>query len=383
MGKKGVMTSDVYEKLAKHLDDLPSGYPRTKNGAEMRILRRLFTPEEAELAVHISLIEETAEVIARRARIPVKEAARILENMEKKGLIYVHHRKSKPPRYQASGYVIGFFEFQVNKLNPELIKDVEEYTPHWFDKGAWKKVPQLRTIPVNESIQVKNEVLPYEHAEQLIQDEEIFAVAPCICRQEQKIQGHGCDRPLETCLVFGRAAEYYIHNNLGRKIDREEVRKILKTANKTGLVLQPSNAKEPSNICTCCGCCCGVLRNIKRHPRPATLVWSPCIAELDTDVCNGCGICVSRCQMDALSLDNEYAVLNSERCIGCGLCISTCPTHALRLVRKPKSEQRHIPKNIVRTNIKLGRVRGKLSLGKMLQMVLKSVIDRIVATKRD
>ncbi len=374
------MNSDIYEKLAKHLDDLPSGYPRTESGAEMRILRRLFTPEEAALAVHISLIEETAEVIARRAKISVKQAARILEEMEKKGLLYVHHRKGKPPRYQAAGYVIGFFEFQVNKLNPELIKDVEEYTPHWFDKGAWNKVPQLRTIPVNESIQVQNTVFPYEHAEKIIQEEKIFAVAPCICRQEQKILGRGCDNPLETCLVFGSAAEYYIHNDLGRKIDREEVREILKTANKAGLVLQPSNAKKPSNICTCCGCCCGVLRNIKRHPRPATLVWSPCIAELDTDMCSGCGVCESRCQMDAVYLKNGHAILEKDRCIGCGLCVSTCPTHALSLVRKPKSDQPRIPKNIVSTNIKLGRARSKLGVSKMIQMIVKSGIDRIMTT---
>lgn len=376
------MTSDVYEKLAKHLDDLPSGFPRTENGAEMRILHRLFTPEEAEVAVHLSLIEETAEVIARRAKIPVKQTARILKKMEEKGLVYVHHRENKSPRYQAAGYVIGFFEFQVNKLNPELVKDVEEYTPHWFDQGAWGKVPQLRTIPVNESIQVKNEVLPYEHAEQLIQDEKIFAVAPCICRQEQKIQGRGCDRPLETCLVFGSAAEYYIHNNLGRKINREEVREILKTANQAGLVLQPSNAKKPSNICTCCGCCCGVLRNLKRHPKPATLVWSPCIAELDTDICNGCGVCETRCQMDAVYLKNGHAILEKDRCIGCGLCVSTCPTKALRLVRKPKSEQPRIPKNLVSTYIKLGRARGKLSIRKMVGMILKSGIDRIMTVKQ-
>ena len=58
------MTTDVYERLAKHLDDLPAGFPRTENGVEMRILQQLFTPEEAELAVHLSLIEEGAAVIA-------------------------------------------------------------------------------------------------------------------------------------------------------------------------------------------------------------------------------------------------------------------------------------------------------------------------------
>jgi hypothetical protein len=42
--------TDVYEKLAQHLDSLPAGYPRTESGVEMRILKRLFSPEEAEIA---------------------------------------------------------------------------------------------------------------------------------------------------------------------------------------------------------------------------------------------------------------------------------------------------------------------------------------------
>ena len=32
------MATDVYEKLAKHLDNLPGGFPQTKSGVEMRIL---------------------------------------------------------------------------------------------------------------------------------------------------------------------------------------------------------------------------------------------------------------------------------------------------------------------------------------------------------
>ena len=58
------MAMDVYDKLVKHLDNLPPGYPRTDSGVEMRILHRLFTPEDAELALHLTLIPEEARVIA-------------------------------------------------------------------------------------------------------------------------------------------------------------------------------------------------------------------------------------------------------------------------------------------------------------------------------
>jgi len=375
------MTTDVYEKLAQHLDNLPAGFPRTKSGVEIRILRRLFSPEEAELTLHLSLIEEKAHVIARRAKISVKEAVRILEGMEKKGLVFVYHKDGKAPKYQATSYVIGIYEFQLNRLNSENVKDFEEYSPDWFDLDTWQKAPQLRTIPVGKSIDVQHDVLPYERAEELIRTEKRFAVAPCICRKEQQLLGEGCDRPLEACLVFGDAADYYVHNELGRKITREEVLEILKMANKKGLVLQPSNAKKPMSICTCCGCCCGVLKAFKRHPKPASIVASSFIAALDADLCNGCGVCETRCQMEAIHMDDSIAVLDPDRCIGCGLCVSTCPKKALTLERKPKSEQSHVPRTVTNTNIKLGRARGKLSIGKLVKIAVKSGVDRVLARR--
>ena len=39
--------TDVYQDLARHLDNLPAGFPRTETGVEIRILKRLFTPREA------------------------------------------------------------------------------------------------------------------------------------------------------------------------------------------------------------------------------------------------------------------------------------------------------------------------------------------------
>ena len=82
------MAKDIYQKLAQHLDDLPAGFPSTESGVELRILRRLFSPEEAELAIHLSLFPEESEVIAGRAEIDPEEAAQHLDKMAKKGLIY-------------------------------------------------------------------------------------------------------------------------------------------------------------------------------------------------------------------------------------------------------------------------------------------------------
>ncbi|MGZ3613554.1 MAG: ATP-binding protein [Thermodesulfobacteriota bacterium] len=375
------MTTDIYERLAQHLDDLPAGFPRTESGVEIRILRRLFTREDAELAVHLTMIPEEPRVIARRAKIPVKEAARRLEKMFGKGLVFGLHKKNKPPLYMAEQFVVGFWEGQVNKLDPELIQDAEEYLSVYFDRSSWWKVPQLRTIPVGKSISTQNEVMPYERAEELVRGQRTFAVGNCICRQESRLLGKGCDKPEESCLSFGTATRINVRTGRARKISMDEALAILQRAEEVGLVLQPGNAKKTLFICTCCGCCCGVLRSLKRYPEPASLVSSSFIANLNADTCTGCGTCVERCQMEAIHLTDSTAALDLKRCIGCGLCVSTCPSDSLSLVRKPKMEQPYVPKDIVETNIKLGKARGRLGIGKRVGMQVRSKLDRLLTQK--
>ena len=352
------MQEDIYRELAQHLDDLPGGFPSTETGVELRILRRLFTPEEAELAIHLTMFPEESEIIAGRAGIDPEEAVQRLDEMAKKGLIYSIERDNKLPKYRASQYIVGIWEFHVNSLDLDLIRDTNEYFPALF-REAWK-VPQVRTIPVGRSLTPQHEVLPYEQAEELVRAQHTIAVAPCICRREHTMVGKGCDRPNETCLVFGSGADYYVRNGLGRSIDLDETLKILDLAEEAGLVLQPSNAKKAAFICLCCACCCQVLKNIKRHPKPASLVCSPFVAAVNLDTCEGCGDCVDRCQMEALKLGDITVALDLDRCIGCGLCVTTCPTESLSMVRKPESEQPEVPKNMIEASLKLGKARGKI-----------------------
>ena len=372
---------DIYQRLARHLDNLPGGYPPTESGVELRILKRLFTPEDAELALHLTLIPEEPRVIARRAGIDRKEADRRLAGMAGKGLIFSLYPEGGPPQYQAAQFVVGIWEFQVNHLDQELIKDVNEYFPVLFDLDNWKKAPQMRTIPVNESIKVKREVMSYEQAEELIRAQDRIMAAPCICRQEQRLKGEGCDKPEETCLGFGTMVDYFTRRGLGREISRQEALDNLKQANQIGLVLQPSNSQKAAFICFCCGCCCGVLRNIKRHPRPASIVSTPFVAVMNPNTCSGCEVCIERCQMEALQMEDGKAALDPDRCIGCGLCVTTCPTDSLSMVRKPESDQAQVPRDFDHALINLGRKRGKLSTAGMIGMLVKSKVDRFLAAR--
>jgi len=337
------MKTDSYQKLAQHLDRLPGGFPPSDSGAEWRLLKRLFKPDEAELVIHLTLDREEARVIAGRAGLDLAKAEPRLKEMARKGLIFSIEPEGGPILYQAVPWIVGIYEFQVNNLNEGFVQEVNEYMRTRGKPSRPQPIPQMRTIPVQRSIQHLLETLSYERAEELVKAQEKLAVAPFLCRRKAKIMNAGCDAPEETCLMFGDWADYYVRNGLGRFIDQAEAMEILTEADKANLVLQPSNSRDVTFMCCCCGCCCALLTRLKLHPKPSEQVASPFIAKAELETCEGCGVCADRCQMEAVTLGDGRVVLNSARCIGCGLCVSTCPTGSLTLVRKPAHEHIKVP----------------------------------------
>jgi electron transport complex protein RnfB len=369
---------DVYKRLAQFLDTLPAGYPKTEDGREVDLLRRLFSPAEAELAQHLTLIAEPPRVIARRVKRPEKEVAEQLESMARKGLIYSIHSSDGPPEYMATQYAIGIFEFQVGRLDREIAEETRDYWSR-VPTSFWERMPQMRTIPVGESIPVESNVIIYEQAENLILAQEKYRVNPCICRKQKRLLGEGCDKPLETCLIFGNGVDYFERLGVGREIDQEEALSILAQAEEAGLVLQPGNTQKASFICCCCGDCCEVLAIAKRHPRPAEILVSPFRAVVDEALCSACGDCEFRCQMEAIGVDNGYAVVNLDRCIGCGLCVTACPDEAVSLVRKPETEQVPVPLDTKAQYIDALQSRGLASKEDLVRLVVRSKVDRLLA----
>ncbi len=154
------MSEEVYRQLARHLDDLPGGFPPSESGVELRILKRLFSPEEAELAVCLTLVPEEANVIAERSGLDIEETGKRLQIMARKGLIFSIEEGGRPALYQAASYIFGIWEYQLNNLNKEFAQDMDEYGRTLSVEIS--KFPQLRTIPVGRSIPASTEVFPHE-----------------------------------------------------------------------------------------------------------------------------------------------------------------------------------------------------------------------------
>ncbi|THB76390.1 MAG: 4Fe-4S dicluster domain-containing protein [Desulfobacteraceae bacterium] len=351
--------NNVYQALAKHLDtQTPGGYPATDSGVEIRILKRLFTPEQADLCAQLVMMPETAQSIADRTGRDINIIAPMLKEMAKKGLI-VQVTRPGSETFMLLSFVVGIWEYQVNSLTKELIEDFNEYIPHLIKEQFEQDTKQMRVVPVSKSIHTDMNVMDYEQAEELIRGESKIIVAPCICRQEHTIMGKGCDKPVEACLVFGGGAYIYESRNIGREITPDEAIQILHNGIDKGLVIQPSNSKRPINMCLCCDCCCQILKNLKEYDAPGKIVNSNFYARIEPENCTACEACVDICPMDAVSLDDAHtAVVEEKRCIGCGLCFTRCDFDAISVTAKTEDDLWEPPKNIVETYMNIAKEKG-------------------------
>jgi ferredoxin len=178
----------------------------------------------------------------------------------------------------------------------------------------------------------------YNRIRDLVRQQEIISVEPCICRKEQGLLDNECEKPKEVCIGLGDFARFYIDNGMGRQISVDEALKVLDTAEEAGLVACPTNSQKIEAICCCCSCCCPILRFAKMTPRPGDAVTSYYEANLDSEECTSCELCADRCQMEAIQeVDGVWEIIDG-RCIGCGLCVAECPVDAISLVAKPGTE---------------------------------------------
>lgn len=333
----------IYRDLRKHLDKQPIGYPATRSGAEIRILKRFFKPEEARLALHLSYKPKSAAQVWESVKgegMSTDDVETMLDGMMKHGAIG-HIERGGVRYYHTIPFIVGMFEHQLYRLTPDFLADVEKFVS---DKAfglefLGSTVPQMRTIPVGKSIPVNRYVTTYNHLTDIIQGTDgPIVMHECICRKMAAMKGNSCQQTsrLETCMALGDMAKNSLRMGTGRVVTKEEALVIARQNESDGLVLQPSNTQKVDFVCACCGCCCGMLRIQKILPKPVDFWSSSYFASVDSEACTGCGACKERCQVNAVVRDNATGIakINLDRCIGCGNCVCSCPSGAMTLVEK-------------------------------------------------
>lgn len=349
----------IYTKLRKRLDTYSFGFPATDSGIEITLLKKLFTESDAEFFLNLSLKLEAADDIAARLNVSSDSIKQKLEDLASKGLIFRQDSGGKV-RYGAIPFMHGVAEFQIKRVDRELSILLQQFFKEAYNRNIADNAENfLRVIPVQKYVEVERHIAAYNDVEAIFNNSDLIVVAECLCRKHKTLLDEGCGRPIETCFMFGSMAQYYIDNNLGRRVEKEEALRIVAEAQKAGCVTQPATSQNPTGLCNCCGDCCAVLGAIKANPKPAEFVFSNYFASIIQDDCIGCEACKEICPMEAIFMnDTGKAEVNLDRCIGCGLCLMTCNYEAVKLNEKPEGSRKSVPVNTRDQMIQMAKKRG-------------------------
>jgi len=342
----------VYAELRRHLDSLPIGFPKSSSG--MRILKRLFSETEARVALGLDsgfrTASETEAVLGSRgisvaalvAEAGSADLGTLLRAMASKGSI---HRRGTNDSFALMPFVVGMYEMQIARLSREFTADTASYMREGYGLELLTTgTAQTRIIPIGAAIRPEHRIADYDEFREIIRGAGgKIAVLDCVCRRGADLAGKPCkatDRR-ELCMVFRDFADTVLREGWGKPLTEEAALELADLNQHEGLVMRPSNEREPQFLCACCGDCCGLIAVIKAMKRPADFVATNHRAAMHLEDCVACGACARLCPMEAIVMDAQSAqpgraprarVLES-RCIGCGVCVSACKAGAIVLER--------------------------------------------------
>ncbi|MFQ5595818.1 MAG: ATP-binding protein [Anaerolineae bacterium] len=331
------MNENPYKYLAERLDALPNGFPPTEDGVELRLLAKIFTPEEAALVAHLRLTKETPAQIAARTGGEPEMLRQQLKGMARRGLVAAG-RADGGLGYGLRPFVVGIYESQFYSMDAELARLFEDYYQQAFGPMLAAQPPVHRVIPVGKTVRMDMEVRPYESAAGILSDSQAWGVLDCICRKQKALIGDPCEHPVEICMVFSQKAGAFDGHPAIRALSLEEAHDTLRRAADAGLVHATSNNQQGLwYMCNCCTCSCGILRGMTELGMANVVARSAFVNQVDEIYCSACELCLDYCQFDALSMGDVVHV-DGVRCVGCGICVPSCPDEALSLVRRPAEE---------------------------------------------
>ncbi|NOQ95624.1 MAG: 4Fe-4S dicluster domain-containing protein [Desulfobacterales bacterium] len=349
---------DNYEKFREILHRHPSGAPQS--GAFDEILRILFTPEEVAVALGMVFVPRSVQEIAKIVGVSEDEVLDRCESMANKGIVF-SREKDGEMGYALLPTIPGMFEFPFmtgggTPMHDRLGKLWMEYHHEALGREfTGSRTPLTRVIPIEQTLDLSLEVLPYEVISAMLDRATSFGLSQCACR----VSVAACDKPRDVCLTFDRLAKFLVERNLAQEITREEAQATLTRAEETGLVHTTNNSQDRLNfLCNCCTCCCTVLRGLTQLKNPNAFARSRWNAQVNSELCTGCGVCEEeRCPMGAIEVVEDVARVDIERCIGCGLCATACDTEAISMV--PREYTPETPRTISEMGLTVATEKGR------------------------
>lgn len=317
------------------------------------------TPLQARI---VAEFPEPPEEIASGLGMGVEAVLKELDDLFQRGIVNTRDIVGRQGyRFWGSAGLLWTYtlaEAELKGSRADMVGVWDEFVrEEWYPKLAqeYSKHPQPfdRVVPALQAVKGNPDLLPCEDLEEMMRAQELIATHPCACR----LQAHACDTPLDTCFLFGWAAEYSLSRGMAQRLTPQEAVEVMDraAAHNQVHIWMNSSFMQARYMCNCCNCCCVMIRPALDYGVPLQKRISPSRfrAELaGAERCLTCQEkpCLGACQFEAMGRspvlpgkggDGEVVAVDPEKCWGCGFCVLKCPydSLSLRLVR-PKE---HIP----------------------------------------
>lgn len=247
--------------------------------------------------------------------------------------------------------------------------------------------PTFYAIPCSKDVVKDDTILPFDDIEAIIKTKKTLAIAPCYCRYTATLQAGVEDVPtfedfatgkfedymspvfaeagnvarVETCLMMGTEAEYWMEQGWARPITQEEAIGYMKRSVEDGFILHSSFGKNTETVCCCHRSSCGIINTFwlgmgavdEEFVGNSAPFQNGSIShynlEHDAEACIGCGKCVDRCPVQAITMEDGLPVVGP-MCFRCGQCGTVCPQGARMLAQKPAEEILELPQGFLEDN---------------------------------
>jgi len=344
----------AYNNLVERLNRFPQGAPPSE--LLIKILKLLFSNQEAELVSLMPIKPFTAEKASKIWKLNITKTKNILDKLASRALLVdIDHNGVKT--YTLPPPMAGFFEFSMMRVREDIDQKTlselfyqylnveDDFVKALFTEGD----TQLGRTFIHEPV-LNDEnalhVLDYERATNVIETASHMGVSMCYCRHKKEHLNMNCDAPMDICMTFNTTADSLIRHGHARRVDANEGLDLLQEAYDNNLVQFGENVQKRVNfICNCCGCCCEAMIAARRFAIMNPVHTTNFLPSVDESNCNGCGKCVNVCPVEAMTLVSannhdkpkmKMARLNEDICLGCGLCLKACDKNTIILKSREK-----------------------------------------------
>jgi len=331
------------------------------------MIKATYTLEEVSLLNGMPFSGKNLEELAEIKQMDPAVLGERMDEMARKGFVF-RSVKGDTVRYSLNeAFFVDYRSTWWGGSTDERTKAIAPVVNQYYYHRGWDQwkdthIKYLRAVPVQGTIKDTREVRPYEDVVKVLDQHDYFSVSTCCCKHRKNLDPDFDDSkyPMEVCLHFGRLGRYIDENGMGRQISRKEAGEILRKSAEAGLVHGVSNWHLPDTICNCDPDCCMFFEAVHKLKHAKGMSSSNYRVRNDRDTCIGCGLCVKRCPMYALHLEDapeakdrvtvvvtddkakkalknrkgKVSVVNPDQCIGCGVCVYKCPSKSLVLERR-------------------------------------------------